>query len=84
VPAVRRVRAQEFSFRPGVEVTDIRQTKGLEFDYVVMVDVNASSFGTDDESRHLFHIGATRAAHQLWLIVTAAPSPLLPPALLVD
>jgi DNA helicase-2/ATP-dependent DNA helicase PcrA len=84
VPALRRVRAQEFSFRPGIEVTDIRQTKGLEFDYVVMVDVNASSFGTDDESRHLFHIGATRAAHQLWLIVTASPSPLLPPALLVD
>ena len=28
VPALRRVRAQEFAFRPGVEVTDIRQTKG--------------------------------------------------------
>jgi DNA helicase-2/ATP-dependent DNA helicase PcrA len=84
VPALRRVRAQDFAFHPGIEVTDIRQVKGLEFDYVVMVDVNASTFGTDDESRHLFHIAATRAAHQLWLIVTAAPSPLFPPALLSD
>jgi DNA helicase-2/ATP-dependent DNA helicase PcrA len=84
VPSLRRVRAQDFSFHPGIEVTDIRQVKGLEFDYVVLVDANASSFGTDDESRHLFHIAATRAAHQLWLIITAAPSPLIPPALVSD
>ena len=36
VPYLRRVRAQEFAFRPGVEVTEIRQVKGLEFDYVVL------------------------------------------------
>jgi DNA helicase-2/ATP-dependent DNA helicase PcrA len=84
VPALRRVRAQEFSFRPGVEVTDVRQVKGLEFDYVVMLDVNAASYGRDDESRHLFHIGVTRAAHQLWLVATVTPSPLVPPDLLRD
>jgi DNA helicase-2/ATP-dependent DNA helicase PcrA len=82
VPALRRVRAQDFSFLPGIEVTDIRQVKGLEFDYVVMVDANATTFPADDEARHLFHIGATRAAHQLWLIVTASPSPLIPEALI--
>jgi DNA helicase II / ATP-dependent DNA helicase PcrA len=82
VPLLRRVRAQEFSFRPGIEVTEIRQVKGLEFDYVVLCEVNAGSYGTDDESRHLLHIAATRAAHQLWLLVTGAPSPLLPPELL--
>jgi DNA helicase-2/ATP-dependent DNA helicase PcrA len=85
VPYLRRVRAQDFSFRPGVEVTDIRQVKGLEFDYVVMLDVNASTFPEDDESRHLFHIAATRAAHQLWILVTAStPSPLITPALLKE
>jgi DNA helicase-2/ATP-dependent DNA helicase PcrA len=78
VPSLRRVRAQDFTFRPGVDVTDVRQVKGLEFDYVVMLDVNSSSYGTDDESRHLFHIAATRAAHQLWLVVTGTPSPLIP------
>jgi DNA helicase-2/ATP-dependent DNA helicase PcrA len=84
VPFLRRVRAQDFSFRPGVEVTEIRQVKGLEFDYVIMVDVNAATFPADDESRHLFHIAATRAAHQLWLIVTASPSPLIPKRLLQE
>ncbi|WP_437756769.1 ATP-binding domain-containing protein [Sorangium sp. So ce1389] len=78
IPNLRRVRAYEFAFRPGVEVTEIRQVKGLEYDYVVLVDVNASTYPADDESRHLLHIGATRAAHQLWVISTAAPSPLLP------
>ena len=82
IPSLRRVRVQDFSFRPGIEVTEIRQVKGLEFDYVILVDVNDSSFGLDEESRHLLHIGATRAAHQLWLVVTGTPSPLIPPALL--
>jgi DNA helicase-2/ATP-dependent DNA helicase PcrA len=82
VPALRRVQAQDFAFRPGVEVTEIRQVKGLEFDYVVIVEANAAVFGTDDESRHLLHIAATRAAHQLWLIVTATPSKLIPPGAL--
>jgi len=80
VPSLRRVRAQDFAFRPGVEVTDIRQVKGLEFDYVVMLDANDSSYGRDDESRHLFHIGVTRAAYQLWILVTGAASPLVPSA----
>ena len=81
IPRLRRVRAHDFSFSPGVDVTDVSQVKGLEFDYVIMVDVNESSYPATVESRHLLHIGATRAAHQLWLISTATVSPLLPEAL---
>ena len=78
IPNLRRIRSFEFAFRPGVEVTEIRQVKGLEYDYVVLIDVNASTYPEDDESRHLLHIGATRAAHQLWVISTGKPSPLVP------
>ncbi|HVY44911.1 MAG TPA: ATP-binding domain-containing protein, partial [Minicystis sp.] len=78
VPMLRRIRHYEFAFRPGVEVTEIRQVKGLEYDYVVLVDVNAAAYPLDDESRYLLHIGATRAAHQLWIVSTGAPSPLIP------
>jgi DNA helicase-2/ATP-dependent DNA helicase PcrA len=81
IPGLRRVRGQDFSFKPGIELAEIREVKGLEFDYVILLDVNATSFGTDAESRHLLHIGATRAAHQLWLLVTGTPSPLIPEAL---
>jgi len=82
VPHVRRIVEQDFPFRPGVDVTDVRQVKGLEFDYVVVVEVNDTSFPADDQSRHLLHIAATRAAHQLWLLSTSRPSPLLPAELL--
>ena len=78
IPHLRRIRSYEFAFRPGVEVTEIRQVKGLEYDYVVLVDVNAATYPSDDESRHLLHIGATRAAHQLWVVSSGAPSTLLP------
>jgi len=78
VPNLRLVADADFTFRPGVDVTDIRQVKGLEYDYVVLVDVNASTYPTDPESRHLLHIGATRAAHQLWIVSTSAPSLLIP------
>jgi len=62
-------------------VTDVRQVKGLEFDYVVIVECNTAAFPVDDESRHLLHIAATRAAHQLWVFSTKRPSLLLPEAL---
>lgn len=78
VPRLRRIADQDFPFKPGVDVTDIRQVKGLEFDYVVLVEANQGSYPSDDESRYLLHIGATRAASQLWLLVTGAASPLLP------
>jgi DNA helicase-2/ATP-dependent DNA helicase PcrA len=81
VPALRRVRRDEFNFQPGVDVTDVAQVKGLEFDYVVMVDVNDTSYPDQHWARHLLHIGVTRAAHQLWMVSTGEPSVLIPKAL---
>ena len=81
VPELRRVRAQDFSFTPGIDLTDIFQIKGLEYDYVVLLEPTAEHFGDDIESRHLLHVAMTRAAHQLWLLCSGRPSPLLPEAL---
>ncbi len=77
IPQLRRVRNQDFVFTPGFDVTDVAQVKGLEFDYVVLLDVNANSYPETLESRHLLHIGATRAAHQLWITCSGPPSPLV-------
>ncbi len=81
VPYVRRILDQDFPFKPGIDVTDVRQVKGLEFDYVVLVEVSTASYPVEDEPRHLMHIGATRAAHQLWITSTGPPSELLPQSL---
>jgi DNA helicase-2/ATP-dependent DNA helicase PcrA len=78
VPNVRRVADQDFPFKPGIDVTDVKQVKGLEFDYVVIVEANQATFPTSEDARHLMHIAATRAAHQLWLTCSGEPSLLIP------
>ncbi len=77
VPRLEWVRAHRFSFRPGVAVAEIEQAKGLEFDYVILVDANREAFPATPPARRLFHVGVTRAIHQLWVTSTSAPSPLV-------
>jgi len=84
VPQLRRVRRQDFQFAPGIDVTDVGQVKGLEFDYVILLDVNATSYPDTVEARHLLHIGATRATHQLWLVSTGPLSTVVEEALRAD
>lgn len=78
LPRLRLVADQDFSFTPGIEVTDITQSKGLEFDYVMILDADAASFPDTRPARHLLHVGVTRAAHLCWLFACQTPSPLLP------
>ena len=77
LPHLRWVRDQDFSFAAGVEITQIDQVKGLEFDYVILLDVEADHFPDRPESRRLLHVGATRAIHQLWLTSIRNPAPML-------
>ncbi len=74
---MRFISDQEFSFTPGIDVTDISQTKGLEFDTVIIADADASTYGPDVHSRQLLYVGLTRAAHQLWLLYSGNPSKLI-------
>jgi DNA helicase-2/ATP-dependent DNA helicase PcrA len=77
VPRLRRVRDYAFGFAPGVEVAEIDQARGLEFDYVVLADVSRASFPEEARHRRRLHVGATRAVHQLWVTSVGEPSPLL-------
>ena len=81
VPNVRRVRKQDFTWERGFDVTDVRQTKGLEFDEVILLETTSSSYGETPQARHALYVGATRAAHQLWCITSDAPSKLVVTAL---
>jgi DNA helicase-2/ATP-dependent DNA helicase PcrA len=81
VPELRLVADQDFSFRAGIDVTDVTQTKGLEFDIVILLEVTEESYPANDLSRRLLHVAMTRAAHQLWVTYTGGSSPLLPAAL---
>lgn len=81
VPYLRRIADQDFPFRAGIDVTDVRQVKGLEFDYVVLLECSSAVYPVTDECRHLLHIAVTRAAHQLWVTTSGEPSLILPESL---
>ena len=74
---VERVVDYSFSFQPGIEIADVAQTKGLEFDYVVLLDVDPLSYPDDSFNRRLLHVGATRAIHQLWVTCVGVPSAIV-------
>ena len=72
---------QDFRFAPGIEITELDQVKGLEFDYVILLDANALHYPDDARSRRLLHVGATRAVHQLWVTSVGPPSPIVAEAI---
>ena len=82
VPKLRLIRDQEFSFTEGIDITDVKQVKGLEFDYVILLDVDAVHYPDRSYSRYLLHIGASRAAHQLWIMNHRRHAPILPESLI--
>ena len=75
--AVERIVDYGFSFQPGIEIAEVAQTKGLEFDYVVLLDVDPLSYPEGSFNRRLLHVGATRAIHQLWLTSIGEPSAIV-------
>lgn len=77
LPRLRRIRDGEFPFTAGIEVTEITQVKGLEFDYVVVLDVDSTNYPDTPASRRTLHVAATRAVHQLWMMSVGTPSPLV-------
>ena len=49
---------------------------------MILAEATEARYPDQIATRHLLHIGATRAAHQLWVTTSReAPSPLLPPGL---
>jgi len=81
IPSLRLISDQDFPFLAGIDVTDVRQTKGLEFDIVILLEVTEAAYPASDDARRLLHVAMTRAAHQLWITYTGTPSHLLPEAL---
>lgn len=70
-------------FCPGISIIASYLTKGLEFDCVLALDTDRSSYGSSEE-RGLLYTVCTRALHRLALIYSGEPSPFLasvPPAL---
>ncbi len=77
LPRSRLVLEGDFSFEPGLDVTDVDDVKGLEFDYVVVPDVSAAAYPETDDARRRLHVAVTRTSHQLWIVSSGERSPLV-------
>jgi DNA helicase-2/ATP-dependent DNA helicase PcrA len=78
VPKARLIHNGEFDFKPGVDVVDVTQVKGLEFDYVIIPDATPNAYPDSPVSRRLLHVAATRAIHQLWVLSITMLSKIVP------
>ena len=65
---LRRHERDDFSFQPGIIVTNAHQVKGLEFSAVLIINPGTSQFRENREDRMLLHVVITRASDQLWII----------------
>ncbi|EQC51925.1 UvrD-helicase domain-containing protein [Bacteriovorax sp. DB6_IX] len=68
IGGVRLVLDQDFSFRPGIDITTVDQIRGLEFDYVILPDADRTNYPESARARKRLHLAATRAIHQLWVL----------------
>ncbi len=68
-----------FLARGPVQVSIVSETKGLEFDYVIVPDASAVTWPDDAASRRAMYVAITRARHQVVFACAggAAPTPLL-------
>lgn len=53
-------------YEGGISVLPVYLSKGLEFDAVLITDVDAEHYGKNDAK--LLYVGCTRALHELWLL----------------
>jgi DNA helicase-2/ATP-dependent DNA helicase PcrA len=69
--------AGQREYRGGISVLPVYLTKGLEFDAVLIVDVDPLHYEQSFQDAKLLYVGCTRALHELWLFYTENPSPLI-------
>jgi DNA helicase-2/ATP-dependent DNA helicase PcrA len=65
------------NYKTGVLVLPIESAKGLEFDTVILLDVNSETYPDTELSTRLFYVAITRALHRLIIINNSNKSPLL-------
>ncbi len=73
---VRLIKNESDSDLQGVFIIPVYLSKGLEFDAVLICDVDAQNYYTEEDKKHLY-IACTRALHRLNLFAMGEKSPLV-------
>lgn len=64
-------------YKTGLLILTVEDAKGLEFDTVIILDVNKDTYPDTELSTRLFYVAVTRALHRLVIIENKDKSPLL-------
>lgn len=73
---VHAITPESKAFPEGISILSIQMSKGLEFDEVLLPDVDEETYCSESD-RSLLYIACTRAMHRLTLLHTGEPTGLL-------
>lgn len=74
--AVHVIGEESVTFSDGVTVSSVKMAKGLEFDEVIVLDVDAAQYASAAD-RNLLYVAITRAMHKLTLLYRGSVSDFL-------
>ncbi|MCL6456598.1 MAG: AAA family ATPase [Gorillibacterium sp.] len=78
------IHAGRLRYDGGLSVVPAYLAKGLEFDAVVLTDVDDLHYRADTRDAKLLYVASTRALHRLEVLYCGTPSPLLGEALSIN
>ncbi|GIP34782.1 UvrD-helicase domain-containing protein [Paenibacillus sp. J2TS4] len=71
------IEADKTEYKGGISILPVYLAKGLEFDAVLLLDIDSFHYDRGEQDAKLLYVGATRALHELWVLYEGEASPLL-------
>ncbi|HHT7238131.1 TPA: HelD family protein [Bacillus cereus] len=74
---VNVIEADQSKYEGGISVVPVYLAKGLEFDAVLLIDVDEEHYKNTKQDAKLLYVGCTRSLHDLWIFYSGEVSPLI-------
>ncbi|PET66615.1 MULTISPECIES: HelD family protein [Bacillus cereus group] len=74
---VNVIEANQSKYEGGISVVPVYLAKGLEFDAVLLIDVDEEHYKDTKHDAKLLYVGCTRSLHDLWIFHSGEASPLI-------
>ncbi|MEI4615310.1 HelD family protein [Bacillus cereus] len=74
---VNVIEANLSKYEGGISVVPVYLAKGLEFDAVLLIDVDEEHYKNTKHDAKLLYVGCTRSLHDLWVFHSGEASPLI-------
>ncbi|WP_142332809.1 HelD family protein, partial [Bacillus anthracis] len=75
--SVNVIEADQSKYKGGISVVPVYLAKGLEFDAVLLIDVDEEHYKNTKHDAKLLYVGCTRSLHDLWIFHSGEASPLI-------